>query len=312
VDIRRFTLILVVVTALALGVGAHAGGIADQPCPNVAGENTNTCPPGKLGALYSLRFVEREGGGCGPGRQTFHFDSGELPPELTLAPDGTLTGVPTQVGTFQFYVEMREPLDDPAHCAGKRTQKQFTLTICRRLGIVSSPLEPARAEVGTLFRTTLSFCGAMGAVVWTMPAGVLPSGLALRADGTIAGTPRRAGTYHFTARATDVLSRVADYVGTITVARSLRVPTQRLPAARVGRVYRASLAAVGGAGPKVWKVERGRLPRGLRLDTARGVLFGTPRLAGERRIVVEVTDELGVTASRALGLRVVSAHPRSR
>ena len=309
---KRITLVLVLVAALAAGGGAHAGGIADQPCPNVAGENTNTCPPGQIGLPYSLRFVEREGGGCGPGRQTFHYDSGDLPPELTLAPDGTLSGVPVQVGTFQFYVEMREPVDDPANCAGKRTQKQFTLTICRRLGIVPSPLEPPRTEVGTGFRMTFSFCGAMGAVVWTVPTGELPSGLALRADGTIAGTPRRAGTYRFTARATDVLSRVAEYVGTLTVARSLRVPTQRLPAARVGRVYRASLTAVGGVGPKVWEVERGRLPRGLRLDPARGVLIGTPRLVGERRITVEVTDGLGATATRALELRVVSPHRRSR
>jgi hypothetical protein len=309
---KRLTLILVLVAALAAGGGAHAGGIADQPCPNVAGENTNTCPPGKLGVPYSLRFVEREGGGCGPGRQTFHYDSGELPPELRLAPDGTLRGVPVQVGTFQFYVEMREPVDDPATCAGKRTQKQFTLTICRRLGIVPSPLLPARAEVGTGFRTTLTFCGAMGALVWTVPTGVLPSGLALRADGTIAGTPRRAGTYRFTARATDVLSRVADYTGTITVARSLQLPTQRLPAARVGRAYRASLTAIGGVAPKTWRVERSRLPRGLRLDPARGVLYGTPRLPGVHRIAVEVTDELGVTAMRALSIRVVSPRRGSR
>jgi hypothetical protein len=256
--------------------------------------------------------MEREGSGCGPGRQTFHYDSGELPPGLTLALDGTLSGAPTQVGTFQFYVEMREPADDPAHCAGKRTQRQFTVTVCRQLGIVWSQAQPARAEVGSGFRTTLSFCGAMGTVVWTVPEGGLPSGLALRANGTISGTPRVAGTYRFTVRATDVLERVTEYAGTIAVAPTLRVGTQRLPSAKAGRGYRASLTAIGGVGRKVWTVEQGRLPRGLRLDPARGVISGTPRLAGERRVVVEVSDGLGVAAKRALVLRVVSPRPRPR
>jgi hypothetical protein len=308
---RRIAVILVLVSALAAGAGAQAGGIADQPCPNVAGEHTNTCPPGKLGAPYSLRFVETEGSGCGPGRQTFHFDSGELPPELTLAPDGSLSGVPTQVGTYRFYVEMREPLDDPGRCAGERTQKQFTLTICSQLGIASAPALGRRMEVGVAFRTTFSFCGGMGAVEWSVPVGALPSGVALRPNGTIAGTPRSAGTFRFTLRATDALSRAAEYAGTITVAPRLRVHTQRLPAATVGRGYRAKLAAAGGVGPKLWNVERGRLPRGLRLDRARGVLFGMPRSVGERRIVVEVTDELGLTATKKLSL-VISPRPRRR
>lgn len=133
---------------LVLAGDAPTGGISDEPCPNVAGEHTNTCPPGKLGTSYSITFVETDGSGCGPGEQTFHFDSGALPAGLTLASNGTLSGTPTQLGTFRFYVEMREPQDDPAHCAGKRTQKRFTLTICRDLGIVSSPPRPPRAEQG--------------------------------------------------------------------------------------------------------------------------------------------------------------------
>ncbi len=296
--------------ALATGADAPAGGISDQPCPNVAGENTNMCPPGKVGAPYSLKFVEREGSGCGPGRQTFHFDSGELPSDLTLAADGTLSGIPTQAGTFKFYVEMREPQDDPTHCAGKRTQKQFTLSICNELGIVSSPALPPRAEVGVGFQMTLSFCGGMGELAWTIPAGALPAGVRLDAKGTISGIPRRPGVYRFAATATDALLRVATYVRTITVAPTLRVRTQRLPTARVGRTYRASLAAIGGVGPKVWKVKRGRLPRGIRFDSEHGFLYGRPQLVGTRRIVLEVSDRLRAKATRTLVVVILDRAPR--
>ncbi len=181
-----------------------------------------------VGVPYSLRFVEREGSGCGPGQQTFHFDSGELPPELTLAPDGTLSGTPTRAGTFLFYVEMREPQDDPTHCAGKRTQQQFTLKICNRLGVVASPPIPPRAEVGVGFRMRLSSCAGVSALTWTHPAGVLPPGVRLRADGSIVGAPKEAGKYRFVVDATDVRGRVGGYTGTISVATA-SAPSRAAP-----------------------------------------------------------------------------------
>ena len=91
--VGRIALAIAIVAALAGASGAQAGGIADEPCPNARGEHTNTYPSGTVGAPYSLRFVESEGSGCGPGRQTFHLDSGLLPPGLILAPDGRLEGI---------------------------------------------------------------------------------------------------------------------------------------------------------------------------------------------------------------------------
>ena len=136
---RSALLTVALVAVLTVVPDASAGGISDETCPNVAGEHTNTCPAGTVGVPYSIRFRESEGSGCGPGRQTFHFDSGILPPGMTLAADGTLSGASFQPGSFQFYVEMREPADDPANCAGKRTQKQFTLKIRRQPWITSIP-----------------------------------------------------------------------------------------------------------------------------------------------------------------------------
>ena len=304
---KRATYLLVLVASLAVAASALAGGISDEPCMNVAGEHTNTCPTGKVGVPYSLKFVETEGSGCGPGRQTFHFDSGELPSELTLAPDGTLSGTPTRAGTFQFYVEMREPQDDPAHCAGKRTQKQFTLKICNRLGVVASTPIPPRAEVGVRFRMRLSSCAGVSALTWTRAAGVLPAGVRLRANGSLAGAPKEAGTYSFRVDATDVRGRVGGYAGTISVAGRLRLSTQHLATATVGRAYRSELAAVGGTASKLWMIRRGHLPRGIRLDRASGVIAGTAATGGTFRVAVAVQDELGVTSTKTLRLVVVSA-----
>jgi Putative Ig domain len=302
--IKRFALVIVLVASLAVAATALAGGIADEPCLNVAGENTNTCPPAKVGAPYSLRFVEREGSGCGPGRQTFHLDSGELPPALTLAPDGTLSGVPARAGTYRFYVEMREPQDDPAHCAGKRTQREFTLQVCDRLGIVATPALP-KAEIRAPFRMSLSWCDGVGALTWST-AGAVPAGLALRADGSLAGVPRVAGRYRFTVTATDFRQRVARYPATISVAPRLQVETARVPPARVGRPYRTKVAVTGGVAPRFWRITRGRLPRGLRLDIGTGVLSGVAKSAGRHRVTVQVKDGLELKATRTITVVVLA------
>jgi hypothetical protein len=284
--------------ALVLAAGALGGGISDQPCPNVAGEHTNTCPAATVGTPYYVKFRENEGSGCGPGRQTFHLDSGLLPPGLTLAPDGALSGTPVQPGRFQFYVQMREPQHDPATCAGKRTEKQFTLSVRTPPRIVPVPSKPPRSEVGVPFRMSLRARGGTGIFAWSLDHGRMPAGVRLRATGSVVGTPRTAGTHVFTVRARDTEARVVTWSGTVGVAARLLARTERLPPARAGRFYRADLTASGGVAPRVWKLERGRLPRGIRLAPALGRLVGIPRDAGRYRVTVEVRDGLGV-ASRA-------------
>jgi large repetitive protein len=304
----RLVLALALVGVLTLAPAAPAGGISDDQCPNIAGENTNTCPAGTVGVPYSIRFTEREGSGCGPGRQTFHLDSGILPPGLDLALDGTLTGTSYQPGIFRFYVEMREPTNDPAHCAGKETQKQFTLKIRRQPWIVSTPAVTPRSEVGVPFRMALRARGGSGIFAWSLRSGRLPEGLRLLADGSIEGTPRSDGTYRFTARARDTEARTVGWKAELVVAPRLRVKSRGLPRARTGRNYRVDLGSVGGVGPTTWKLTRGRLPRGIRLESTRGRLTGSPSEAGTHVFTVEVRDGLSVTDNRAF--RIVVAKPR--
>jgi large repetitive protein len=305
----RIALAVAVVVALAGASGAPAGGIADEPCPNARGEQTNTCPAGTVGVPYSLRFVESEGSGCGSGRQTFHLDSGLLPPGLILTPDGTLKGIALETGSFKFYVEMREPQDDPSTCAGKRTQKEFTLRIRAQPWITSTPASPLGPEVGMPFRLTLRARGGTGIFHWGVGAGRLPVGLQLRDDGSIAGTPRVAGTYRFLARARDTESASITYPVTLEVTPRLIVPAPQTPAGKVGRFYSAKLATVGGIGRITWKLVGGRLPSGIRFAAESGTLIGTPRESGTHVVKVEARDRLNAMSTRTLAV-VIRAAPR--
>ena len=301
--VKRSALILVLVAVLAVASDAPAGGISDETCPNVAGEYTNTCPSGTVGVPYSVRFSESEGSGCGPGRQTFHLDSGDLPPGLALAPDGNLSGTSFQPGSFQFYVEMREPRDDPANCAGKTTQKKFTLKVRRQPWIVSTPAMPPHSEVGIPFRMTLRARGGSGIFVWKVAGGRLPPGVRVGVHGTIAGIPWTPGTYRFVASAKDTEARSLIRQMKISVAPRLRIRTQRLPAAEIGRRYSADLSAAGGVAPTEWKLTHGRLPRGMRLASALGRLTGLPKETGTRVVAIEVSD--GLKAKYAKTFRIV-------
>lgn len=209
-------------------------------------------------------------------------------------------------GRFPFYVEMREPQDDPANCAGKRTQKQFTVTI-RTQPWVAAPSIPPPAEVGMPFRMALRARGGSGTFVWELVDGKLPAGIRLRDDGSISGVPRTAGTFRVVATARDTEARSLRWPLRLGVAPRLLVPAQRLPAASVGRMYSANLTVAGGVGPKRWKVARGRLPRGVRLVRALGRLSGTPREPGRHLVTVHVSDRLEATSTRTLAILVRDA-----
>jgi hypothetical protein len=77
----------------------------------------------------------------------------------------------------------------------------------------------------------------------------------------------------------------------------LAITTKALPAARVGRVYKARLTATGGSRPIVWTVKAGALPDGLRL-TRDGWLRGTPKAAGRPAATFRATDSAKRTAAR--------------
>jgi hypothetical protein len=304
--VRHAAYILAVVVVLAVASEAPAGGISDDTCPTVFGEGTNTCPSATVGVPYAVRFVESEGAGCGPGQQTFYVDSGVLPPGMTLAADGTLSGTSFVPGSFRFYVEMREP-ENAADCAGKRTQKQFTLRVRQQPWIVAKPALTPRSEVGESFAVTLRARGGSGIFRWVLASGRLPSGVRVGVAGAIAGSPRTAGRYRFAVRAMDSEGRSVRWETSLDVAPRIRLPHRRLPAAMVGRPYRADLAASGGVAPRSWSFTRGRLPRGLRLASASGRLTGTPKEAGVHAVTIRVRDGLRVEGVRTF--RIVVARP---
>jgi hypothetical protein len=127
--------------------------------------------------------------------------SGSLPNGLTLATvgdNGVISGTPSASGTFNFTIQVTDGVLQTASQA-------FSIVVNPAVSISTSSLPGG--TVGAAYSQTLAATGGTGALSWSITAGALPGGLLLApSTGNISGTPTTAGTFNFTATATDAVS----------------------------------------------------------------------------------------------------------
>jgi len=142
-------------------------------------------------------------------------------------------------------------------------------------------------------------------LVYSVAAGGLPGGLSLNASTSgVRGVPQNAGTFGLAFAVNDAAGQRVPVPANLRIASHLAITPARLPGARVSAAYRARLASSGGLAPKQWRLARGALPRGIRLDASTGVLSGTARKAGVFRFTIEARDRLGARSTKAFRLAV--------
>jgi Putative Ig domain len=152
---------------------------------------------------------------------------------------------------------------------------------------------------GTWFISVTGCSSSQKLPSFKVVGGRLPEGRKLftfaPSTGLIFGTPRTEGTYAFTiqvkdeARATDTET----FSITIQPPPPLAVTTETLSNGTVGEFYAAA-----------WSVVSGELPPGLELPKGENTISGTPTTAGTFTFTVQVTDELGTTAEKAVTITI--------
>ena len=167
--------------------------------------------------------------------------------------------------------------------------------------------------VGTVYSQTLFVTRGTAPITWTIASGVLPFGFNLNsATGVISGTPVAVGTSDFTVRATNragsAFKALSISIAATTAPPSAVPPTittTSLPDSVAGAAYSQTLFASGTA-PITWTIASGALPLGLNLNSATGVISGTPTAVGASGFSVQATNSAG-SATKALSITITAS-----
>jgi large repetitive protein len=255
---------------------------------------TSSAPPAAVvNTAYSFTFTA-----TGFPTPTFSI-SGTLPSALTLdSSTGVLSGIPAAgtAGTYDLVVSA-------ANSVSTVTQN-VVLDVDQAPAFTGSA--PPDATVGQAYSYQFQ-AGGVPAATYSLAPGSLPTGLTMDASGLVSGTPAVAsgGVYSLTVEATNVVSSVSETVP-LTVDEAPAITGAAPPKAVVGTAYSFTFTASGFPAP-TFSIT-GTLPSGLTLDSATGVLSGTPDpgTGGTYNLVVSAANSVS-TATQTFTIKVKEA-----
>lgn len=256
---------------------------------------SSTFPVGVVNQTYGATSLAATGGSGG---FSWAIIAGSLPPGLSLAPTGLLSGSPTASGTFTFTVKATDS-------SGSSMLLPLAIQINPALAI-STKAVPAGIQ-GVAYSANLTAINGSGNYTWTtLNSAALPPGISLSAAGLLAGTPTSAGTFTFTAQVSDGISSLSQQYS-LAVGAVLSSPVSTLPSAIAGSGYSASLTASGGTGgPYTWSLLSGSLPSGLKLS-ANGTITGNPGVSGNFSFTLQVSDGVSPPVSVPVSLHIFTS-----
>ncbi len=172
----------------------------------------------------------------GDGTYAWSIESGALPKGLTLAPNGYLSGTPSEAGSFSFTVKVAS--------AGTSANKAFSLEVSPyKLALTIVDQDLSAAEFGRSYKQALYAVGGQPPYSWSVKAeSRLPEGLGLSREGTIEGRAAevRAIPFGFSVEVKDRAGAVAaaELAIRVVAPTSLSIAVPRLATAYVGESYR--------------------------------------------------------------------------
>ncbi|MFI5898198.1 putative Ig domain-containing protein [Actinoplanes sp. NPDC051513] len=261
----------------------------DVPAAPKITTDVSTARTGDVYLPVSVQMAATGGGGA------LTWTASGLPDGLLInASTGVISGIPT---TNKSYTAVKVTVTDDYKQYHFVT---FTWTIYKQLTF---------GNPGTLSSTggvaySKTFTASNGLTPYTWAATGLPGGLTMDpSSGTVSGTPTTVGSQQAAITVTDKNGQTAAQTFTWNVP-ALSVTTSSVTST-LNTAANYQLVAAGGIQPYVrWALASGLLPPGLSLNTATGVVSGTPITKGTYTPTFVVTDTSGATASRAVTWKV--------
>ncbi|MFJ3115250.1 putative Ig domain-containing protein [Pseudomonas protegens] len=260
-----------------------------------------TLSPGSLsngtaGTPYSATLSAT--GGAVP--YSYSITSGSLPTGLSLnTGTGAISGIPSAAGTSNLTITATDT-------NGATGSQAYSITINIQAPVASAVSATVAAN-SSANPIPLSLSG--GAATSVAVASAASHGTATASGTSISYTPTAgfSGADSFTYTATNASGTSSPATVTITVsAPSLVLTPASLGAGTAGSPYGATLSATGGTVPYSYSITSGSLPAGLNLNTASGLISGTPTTSGSSNLVITATDANGATGSQAYSITIAA------
>lgn len=223
-------------------------------------------------------------GGVAP--YTYNLASGALPAGTSLnSATGSVSGTPTIAGPFSYAIGVADSQATPATAstptiAGTIAQSGQTISFTSTpppSPVAGGPTYTVSATATSGLAVTFALDGASagctlaGAVVSFTGAGTCRINANQPGDGNVAAAPQVQQSFA---------------IGAATVTVTPGTPS----GATVGAAYNQANPASGGVAPYVYALASGALPAGTSLNTATGLVNGTPTAAGPFSYAINATD----------------------
>ncbi|MBX7222273.1 MAG: putative Ig domain-containing protein [Blastocatellia bacterium] len=266
-----------------------------------------TIPSAIVGTGYAQTFTQTNGNGA----ITFST-TGNVPPGLTMATNGTLSGTPTTAGTFNFTVTAT----DGNTCTG--TQNVSLLVLARPTIAPGGPLNRQQGSTGTnvTIATVSDVETAAGNLVVTttnVPAGLTVSGIT-NTNGTVTATvaadcTATVGTNQVALQVTDGDNLTATANLTVNVAANsapVLTYSTALVASNGGRnILPATGLTDNGTLVNVTVQSQGTYSGSISVNSTNGVItLGNAAPLGTHTIVIRATDNCGSVTDASFSLTV--------
>ncbi|WP_199121341.1 putative Ig domain-containing protein, partial [Pedobacter sp. ASV28] len=252
---------------------------------------------GTVGSAYAKQINAATGG---TSAYTYALTAGSsLPLGLTLSNAGLVGGIPTQSGNYSFSVTAT----DNKGCTVERT---YNLLITGTLSIAVVDLP--NGTVGTNYPVQVIPLATGGSTPYTYTVTNLPPGLTYNSTTReVLGTPTVSGTYVVTVKVTDADGNSVTREDTIVIKNALSLPSAILAdgTVNIGYLTQTIPSAEGGNTPYTYMATN--VPAGLTFNVATREITGTPTVAGNFTITVQVSDAENKTVSTAYNIKIIEA-----
>jgi large repetitive protein len=271
-----------------------------NPAPPHLVVSTTSMPDAAINQSYTAPALTASGDTV----NSWTLAGGTLPPGLTLAPTGVISGTPTQSGTFGFTVQ--------ANGNGTTDTKQLSIFVVAPLELQSlvgkkPPTTGLTAKTTVNAQLTTGVKAVGGRAPYTFSStGALPPGITLNTTtGALTGSGTTAGKFASTVTVTDSTGAKVSVPWSFTILPLIDFAKGKaLPLGKVNALYSARIPVTGKDARTAEFAISGKIPPGLELDETTGRLTGTLLKAGTYRLRVFAFSESGAPISKVFVIKV--------